>query len=108
MTTYTTTLTRASQITLPKALQKTLGVDSGDHLIYVYDEKTKSVTIKRKPSLEEQLTELHNSYSERTKRNIKRAAKKYAGMTVSEIRATWDNSPEGRAYYEEKYGVRNA
>lgn len=105
MTTYTTTLNRASQITLPKAIQAVLGVNSGDRLIYSYNEKTKSVTVAKEPTLEEQLQALHDSLSEETKANIKKAAKKYANMTIAEMRAAWDKSPEGRKYYKEKYGV---
>lgn len=105
MTTYTTTLTKASQITLPKALQTVLGVNSGDCLVYNYNEQTKTVTIKRQATLEEQLAELHNSLSDKTKANIKKASKKYAGMTVAEMRAAWDKSPEGHKYYREKYGA---
>ena len=108
MTTYITTLTRASQITLPKALQKVLKVETGDRLVYSYDERTKSITIRRQPSLEERLAELHDSYSDHTKENLKRAAKKYAGMTISEMREAWQKSPEGITYYTEKYGAKNA
>ena len=108
MTTYTTTLTRASQITLPKALQQLLEVSSGDRLVYTYDEKTKALTLKRQATLSERLEALHNSYSKTTKNNLKKFSKKYSGMSVSEIRAAWDNSKEGKRYYAEKYGVKNA
>ena len=106
MTTYTTTLTRASQITLPKAIQDLLKVSSGDKLVYAYDEKSQAITLKRQASLEERLNDLHNSYSPATKAALKKFSKKYANMSVSDIRASWDYSKAGQKYYAEKYGIK--
>lgn len=87
------------QISIPSKIRQLLGFEPQDRLILTADPITKSITLTRQKTIEEQLAEFHATLSPETKQRIK----KYAGKTASEMRAMWDNSPEGQKYYQEKY-----
>ena len=99
MTTYTVAVTKTGQMTLPKAVREMLGITT--RAVVKVNKDKKAVSVYRVPTLEERLDELHKSLDFGTKR----ALKKMAGKTASELRAEWDDSPEGKAYYKEKYGL---
>lgn len=96
---YTTTITKSGQISLPKSVREFLGLNLGDRITFSLKKDT--VSIKKVKPLEEVLKEIDANKSEETKALIK----KYAGKTTNELREIFDNSPEGKKYYKEKYGI---
>lgn len=103
------TLNRSSQVTLPKALRELLGVELGSHLAYRRVGKRKQVVIEREPTFAERMDAVRAKIDARLtpEERALRAEliEKNRGKTASELRDEWDRSPEGRAYYHEKYGA---
>lgn len=98
------TLSSSGQITLPKTFRDMIGLKSGDKANI--ELKDGAIVIRRQKTFEEveaEMEKLRQSFSEETKRLIK----KNAGKTVNQLRQEIDNSPEGRAYYERKFGPNN-
>ena len=100
---YTTTITKSNQITLTKPAREALGVKAGEQLIV--ETKGDSVVIRRRPSVEEFLAKLDAIHEKYKTPESERTRKKYAGMTVNEMKEAWANSPEGKKYFKEKYGI---
>lgn len=87
---------------------KGMGVKPGDRIYAVFDEKSKSVTLKsRKQLIEEMMADLKEIREEAIRRNPQIAIniKRDAGKSIEQIRDEWDRTPEGRKYYKEKYGL---
>ena len=96
---YSAVITKSGQVTLPKELRDFLGVKPGEKIIFDTDEKR--VIIKRKFTLEEYTEMMDKNMSKKTKR----LAKKYANMTVSEMREAYAKSRRGRAEIRRQYGI---
>lgn len=79
---YTTTLNKASQATVPKAVYTSIGINPGERFVYNINEKTGVVTIEREKTLSENLNEAREKLPEEVKERIR----KNAGKTVSELR----------------------
>lgn len=95
----TVKISAQGQISIPVKIRQLLGFKPEDRLVIQADPATGAITLTRQKTIEEQLAEFQANLSPETKKRIK----KYAGKTASEIRAIWDNSPEGQKYYREKY-----
>ena len=102
---YTTTLSSAGQITLPKEARILTGITPGSKLKIGLENG--KIIIERKKSLEEAVKEIDRLRELAIKKNpeILERREKYTGMTSSEMRDAWDSSPEGKAYYEEENGA---
>lgn len=103
----TIALTSSRQITLPSALIKMIGAEPGSKLVARYDEKTDSIRLERQRTVEESL-ELLRKIQEKTMREnpeIAENVRRHAGWEFEQIRDEWDKTPEGKAYYKEKFGV---
>ena len=94
------------QITLPSAMRKRFGIEMGDEVSLVADDKM--ISIQKPETLEEnvkrvsaELEELRQSFPD----DVKERIKKYAGWTVTQIREYHDNLPETREALRKKYGL---
>ena len=96
---YSTTITQSGQITLPKELREFLGVKVGEKVIFEKEEN--GVTIRRKLSREEFFAELDKNVSPKTRKAIKRNA----GKTVSEMISNYMRSPKGQKEMRMKYAI---
>lgn len=54
----TLTLSSVGQITIPRSIRKLLGLEKGSKLDYEVDEKKKTLTLKRQPTVDEVFAEL--------------------------------------------------
>ena len=100
MTTYTTTMTSNGQITIPKELRELFNFHPGSR-IKIHSTKN-TLKIERQQSLQEIIAEMDAiPFSKKTQALIK----KNAGKTVNELKEEFANSPEGKAYFKEKYGI---
>lgn len=95
---YSVAVTKTGQMTLPKAVREMLGV-TNRAIVEVRDNN--EVVVYRQPSLEERFDAVRASYSQKTKRAIR----KNAGKSMEELESEWLNSMEGKKYYKEKYGI---
>jgi AbrB family looped-hinge helix DNA binding protein len=100
---YTSTLTKSGQITLPKPLRDFLSVTPGSRVTFDLVEET--ITISREKTLREHFEELDRLNAALETPESKAASEKFRGWTASEMRHHYMNSPEGRRYYKEKYGI---
>ena len=102
-------LNKSSQVTFPKAVREILGVELGDRLTFRKTSKRNQIIIAREPSFDERMSairarqEARMSSEERAR--YAELIEKNRGKTASELRDEWDRSPEGQAYYHEKYGT---
>ncbi|MDO5452031.1 MAG: hypothetical protein Q4F56_02995 [Candidatus Saccharibacteria bacterium] len=103
----TISLTTSRQITLPSALIKKIGAEPGSKLVARYDEKENAILLERQKTLEESLVILEKLREEEIRKNprIAENIKRHAGWEYEDYRKEWDNSPEGEAYYKERYGL---
>ncbi|MBR2659441.1 AbrB/MazE/SpoVT family DNA-binding domain-containing protein [Candidatus Saccharibacteria bacterium] len=93
------TLSQSGQFTLPRAIREDLGFKKGDKAeIEVAEGK---VVITRRRTFDEIEAEMQKM-REAVPAKKREAWKKYAGMSVSEIREAWDKTPEGQAKYMEE------
>ena len=102
----TLTLNKSSQTTIPKVVRDLLGLGFFGNFPFLPVEATadkSTLKITKEKSLIERLEEIRKKYSTPEQEAIKAHT---ANMTVAEMREEWDNSPEGRKYYAEKYGVK--
>ena len=99
----TLTLNKSSQTTIPKVVRDLLGLSFGDKISVEATADKSTLKITKEKSLIERLEEIRKKYSTPEQEAIKAHT---ANMTVAEMREEWDNSPEGRKYYAEKYGVK--
>ena len=97
---FSTTITASGQATIPKEVRNLINVDVGERLIF-YVGPDNRVYIDRPLTDEEFCAKIDAMETPKSKA----LAKKYAGMTVSEMRSAWEHSPEGQAYLKEKYGI---
>ena len=105
-------LNKSSQVTFPKALRELLGVELGDRLTFRKTSKRNQVIITREPTFSERIDAMHARHAkilaelppEERKHRLE-LIEKNRGKTASELRDEWDRSPEGQAYYREKYGA---
>lgn len=97
-TTYQATITKSGQITISAAARKALGVQPGD--MVTITTHGNHLTIERRLTDEEFLALLDSYKTPKTLAMIE----KHRGKTASELMSEWAESPEGRAYFEEKYG----
>lgn len=104
----TLTLNKSSQTTIPKKVREILGVNFGDRLSVRRGAKKNEIILSREPSLKERLDAVRKKWDARLTEEEKLKRKKLynhtKNMTAREIRAEWDNSPEGKTYYAKKYG----
>lgn len=49
----TITISSVGQITIPRNVRKILGIEKGDKLDFEIDEKKKSITLKKQPTVDE-------------------------------------------------------
>lgn len=96
---YAVVINSSGQITLPKSIRDILGVKIGDRV--KFDVEKDEVKVSRVKDVYEVLAEID---AERTPEERKRI-KAIAGKTVRELREEWENSPEAKKYYKEKYGI---
>lgn len=95
--TYSATLTRTGQITIPKAVREALGVKPGQRIVFNIEKKT--AKIERQKTVDEITDEIHALVPDYARKNF---IEKNAGKTASEIREEWLKSNEAREYYEER------
>lgn len=100
---YTTTITKAGQITLTKAAREALGVKASDRV--TVDIKKGRLVVEPRLSDEEFFAELDKMKSPESLKREKEIAEKYKGMSVSEMIEAWANSPEGQKAIEEEYAL---
>ena len=104
----TITITSSRQTTIPVANLRAAGADLKGSKFYIEnDPKTGNIILKRQRTLEEAIVILDEMNKKSIKRNPKIAenTKRHAGWEYEDYREEWDNSPEGKAYYKEKYGL---
>lgn len=101
--TYTATITKSGQVTLPKVIRDLLNVKIGERVDFDVDKKTNEVFIKRKLTPEEVAEKLDSMTSPETKIRIQ----KLGGKPFDEIREKiYNDEPDQEEinYYKEKYG----
>lgn len=99
---YATTITKSGQATIPKEVRDILGINLGERIYFTVN-KDKTVSLAREMTEKEARAYLDSFFADE---EGQRLIKKHAGKSVSQLREEWDNSPEGKAYYEEEYGIR--
>ena len=102
---HTVTLSSQGQMTLPASLREALGLKPKDQITLKLNPITRRVELDRKKSLEESLAELDRFRNSLMTPEMQSAAENNRGKTASELRESYDNSPEGKAHYKEKYGL---
>ena len=115
MAKYEATLSAGSQVTVPSAIRRLLGLKPGDKMIFdadTLDTKTQKVTVGKALSREEQvqtvmeeLERLRIEHQKQMTPEQKKFAEMTAGWTVNQYHEYFDNLPETQAYLKEKYGV---
>ena len=95
------TITKSGQITLPKAFRDFLGVKPGDQIVISRNIADESISIERLMSAQEILAKMD---ARRTPEELA-AIEKNRGKTAREMTYEWMDSPEGKAYFKEKYGL---
>ncbi len=106
----TATLSKSSQITLPAAVRKALGVGVGESIEFV--QQGNEIVIKkmmsRREQIEAMLAELDRIRIEQEAKMTpeqRRFNEMTKGWTARQYREYFDSLPETKAYYKEKYGV---
>ncbi|MBQ3309205.1 AbrB/MazE/SpoVT family DNA-binding domain-containing protein [Candidatus Saccharibacteria bacterium] len=94
-------VTKSGQMSLPRDVADALGVEYGKSRVRLVVKKDGTVMIKPVKNVMERFRELRKRFTPEQKRLIR----KNMGKTVAELRRQWDNSPEGKAYYKERYGA---
>lgn len=79
----TLTLSSVGQITIPRSIRKLLGLEKGAKLDYEVDEKKKTLTLKRQPTVDEIFDELERLSKEGPKPDP-RSTKMTVGEMVEE------------------------
>ena len=95
-TTITAPVTSVGQVTLPKVWRDALGIIDKVKI----RRRGEAIVIERADSLREQLAKAHALITPEEQKRIQ----KVAGMTASEFREKFDDTPEGIKYMEEQYG----
>ena len=95
-TTITAPVTSVGQVTLPKVWRDALGI-----IVKVkIKKKGNAIVIEKAEGLREQLAKAHALITPEERKRIQ----KIAGITASEYREKYGNTPEGRKYMKEQYG----
>lgn len=94
--TITAPVTSVGQVTLPKVWRDALGIVNSVKI----EKKGNAIYIKRAEDYKEKLAKAHALFTPEEQKRIQ----KYAGMTASEYREKYGNTPEGQKYMEEQYG----
>ena len=97
---YATTMTSTGQVTIPKELREFLNIHPGDRV--TFRKGRDAISIDRCKTVEEVFAAMD---AVPVPPEVQERIEKYRGMSASELREMYDNSPEGQAYYKEKYGV---
>ena len=108
MESRTITVTASRQATLPVQFLRALGVEKGGQLYAVFDEKAHAIVLKsREQVMANMLDNIDRIRDEAISANpaIAKNIKKQAGKNFEEIRDEWADSPEGKTYFKEKYGI---
>lgn len=109
--TYAVAINSSGQATIPKAVRDLLGIIPGENRL-TFDIKDKKVILGKEKSRREQLLasldKIHKilEKAERENPKIKEAKEKYQNMSFEEIRDAYDDTPEGKKEFEEKYGIK--
>ena len=109
--TYAVAINSSGQATIPKAIRNLLNIIPGENRL-TFDIVDGEVILGREASRREMLEaslkriDMRNKDAERRNPEIKKARKKYKGMTFNEVRDAYDATPEGKKEFEEKYGIR--
>ena len=96
------TITKSGQITLPKAFRDFLGVKPGDQIAISRNIADESISIERLRTIQEILAKMD---AVPLSEEAKEAIEKNRGKTAREMTYEWMDSPEGKAYFKEKYGL---
>lgn len=97
---WTTTMTRAGQITIPKALREFLNVRPGQKIALVRGKD--AVSIARKMTVAEAFAAMDKvAVGEEVEAKIR----KYRGLSARELREQLEESAEGRAELKERHGT---
>ena len=93
----TATITKSGQITLPKWARDFLGVKPGERV--ALRKNVDKIEVAREKNAHELAEEIRSLIPEEAR---KWHMEHYAGMTSAEMQEKWENSDEGRAYYQEE------
>ena len=109
----TTTMSKASQITVPSVVRKAMGLKPGDEVGFVLEEDGARLIklLTREERIKRGFAELERLRVEREKTMTpkqKKLAEMMKGWTVNQYHEYFDNLPETQAYLKEKYGVKVA
>ena len=89
-------VTSVGQVTLPKIWRDALEIVDRVKI----EKKGNAIVVTKAEDYKERLRKAHALITPEERARIQ----KYAGMTASEFREKFDNTPEGRKYMEEQYG----
>ena len=108
--TYAVAINSSGQATIPKAIRDLLGIIPGENRLTFNIQKGQVVLGKeasRRERLLASLDKIHQRLEKEKAENpeIAKNIEKYKGMTYEEIREAYDNTPEGKKEFEEKYGI---
>lgn len=106
----TTTLSRASQITIPSAMRKKLGLEFNDpvditlkkNTIVIQKAESQADAIQR---IFSELDSLRREHERHMTPEQKSFAKQSTGWTIDQYHKHFDNLPETQKYLKEKYSV---
>lgn len=94
---YTATLTKAGQITIPKAVRQILGLKPGQTVTFHRDKDT--IRLEGEKSA----TEIAHKIDELIPDDIRDDyMKNYAGLTSSEMQEKWLETPEAKVHFKEE------
>ena len=93
---YAATLTRAGQITVPKAVREILGILPGQRV--TFRRKDDVVIIEREKTAMEIAEEIDALIPDEAREHH---MKEYAGMTASEVQEKWLESPDAQEFFTE-------
>lgn len=94
---YTATVTKTGQITIPKAVREMIGVEPGQRV--VFRRNRTGATVTREKTAAEIAEEIDRLIPEEAKEYHMR---EYAGMTSSEMQEKWLETPDARKYFEKE------
>lgn len=101
----TAAVTKAGQISLPKAMANNLGITYGKDRVHLTELPSGAIIIRREPTFFEKIEQLHETFTPEEKAAAKALGRELDHKSVGEYLADWGRSPEGQAYFKEKYGI---
>ena len=96
--TYSATLTKTGQITIPKDIRDFLGLEPGQRIIFRKGKN--SVAIEREKTATEIAEEIDKIIPDEAK---KYHMEHFAGMTSSEMQDAWLKTDDSRRHFKEEY-----